>query len=172
MQFHAGKWHVFSKLISNYPNKTYYKNISGNNFANFYKSERRREQIEEKRKALETKKREGQLSPFGQNIGLNVTELEHQGQFQNVSAVYQYWVRQNVLHILLLIWFFTKLKSAKNMHKSASLNSYSCWNLCEYVGSANKILFNLKCAPRRLTGTVMWTLNIQEILTRLVAWLR
>ncbi|XP_023321006.1 potassium voltage-gated channel protein Shab [Eurytemora carolleeae] len=50
--------------------------IIGNNFANFYKSERRKEQIDEKRKALEKKKREGQITPFGENLGLNVTELE------------------------------------------------------------------------------------------------
>eukprot|EP00090_Calanus_glacialis_P008953 TRINITY_DN17274_c0_g1_i1.p1 TRINITY_DN17274_c0_g1~~TRINITY_DN17274_c0_g1_i1.p1 ORF type:complete len:566 (-),score=77.28 TRINITY_DN17274_c0_g1_i1:155-1852(-) len=51
--------------------------IIGNNFANFYKSERRREQIQEKRAALEAKKRDGNITPFGQNLRLNVTELDH-----------------------------------------------------------------------------------------------
>ena len=53
--------------------------LSGNNFANFYKSERRREQIQEKRAALEAKKRDGNITPFGQNLRLNVTELDHGG---------------------------------------------------------------------------------------------
>ena len=35
---------------------------SGNNFANFYKSQRRKEQIQEKRNALNAKKREGLIS--------------------------------------------------------------------------------------------------------------
>ena len=34
----------------------------GNNFANFYKSQRRKEQIQEKRNALDAKKREGLIS--------------------------------------------------------------------------------------------------------------
>ena len=55
----------------------------GNNFANFYKSERRREQIQEKRAALEAKKRDGNITPFGQNLLLNVSELDHgSGQSQ------------------------------------------------------------------------------------------
>ena len=36
--------------------------FSGNNFANFYKSQRRKEQIQEKRNALDAKKREGLIS--------------------------------------------------------------------------------------------------------------
>ena len=40
--------------------------IIGNNFANFYKSQRRKEQIQEKRNALDAKKREGIITePFG-----------------------------------------------------------------------------------------------------------
>lgn len=40
--------------------------VPGNNFANFYKSQRRKEQIQEKRNALDAKKREGIISePFG-----------------------------------------------------------------------------------------------------------
>ena len=36
--------------------------ILGNNFANFYKSQRRKEQIQEKRNALDAKKREGLIA--------------------------------------------------------------------------------------------------------------
>ena len=49
--------------------------VAGNNFANFYKSERRREQIQEKREALEAKKRAGNITPFGTAL-LSVAELE------------------------------------------------------------------------------------------------
>ena len=40
----------------------------GNNFAMFYKSQRRKEQIQEKRMALEAKKREGLITPFSLNV--------------------------------------------------------------------------------------------------------
>ena len=36
--------------------------ITGNNFANFYKSQRRKEAIQEKRNALDAKKKEGLIS--------------------------------------------------------------------------------------------------------------
>ena len=36
--------------------------VTGNNFANFYKSQRRKEQIQEKRNSLDAKKREGLIS--------------------------------------------------------------------------------------------------------------
>jgi hypothetical protein len=49
----------------------------GNNFANFYKSERRREQIEEKKKALEALKREGLITPFGEHIRLTIPDQDH-----------------------------------------------------------------------------------------------
>ena len=49
----------------------------GNNFANFYKSERRREQIEEKKKALEALKREGLITPFGEHIKLTIPDQDH-----------------------------------------------------------------------------------------------
>lgn len=56
----------------------------GNNFANFYKSERRREQIDQKRAALEAKKLAGHITPFGQDnlasIRLSVTELDGQSR--------------------------------------------------------------------------------------------
>ena len=51
--------------------------LTGNNFANFYKSERRREQIQEKRAALEARRKEGNITPYGQNMRLNVTDLNH-----------------------------------------------------------------------------------------------
>ena len=89
--------------------------IIGNNFANFYKSERRKEQIQEKRwkttlmilwmiiwsslwraskekascswsmmvttrAALEEKRKEGHITPFGQNLRMDVTELDQGGQ--------------------------------------------------------------------------------------------
>ena len=47
--------------------------ISGNNFAMFYKSQRRKEQIQEKRIALEAKKREGIITPFS----LNVSDIDN-----------------------------------------------------------------------------------------------
>ena len=64
------------------PNSESFVFLLGNNFANFYKSERRREQIDEKRKALEAKKRAGVITPFGQenlaSLRLSVTELDGQ----------------------------------------------------------------------------------------------
>ena len=64
------------------PNSEWFVFSLGNNFANFYKSERRREQIDEKRKALEAKKRAGVITPFGQenlaSLRLSVTELDGQ----------------------------------------------------------------------------------------------
>ena len=42
--------------------------IIGNNFAAFYKNERRREQLKEKKAALERARRKGAITPFpGQN---------------------------------------------------------------------------------------------------------
>ncbi len=44
--------------------------IIGNNFAAFYKNERRREQLAEKKSALERARRKGAITPFpGQNMG-------------------------------------------------------------------------------------------------------
>ena len=69
---------IIGEFISNLAYKDMFSS-SGNNFANFYKSERRREQIQEKRLALEAKKRDGNITPFGPNLRLNVTELDHGG---------------------------------------------------------------------------------------------
>jgi len=62
--------------------------IIGNNFANFYKSERRKEQIQEKRAALEEKRKEGHITPFGQNLRMDVTELD-QGLRDGRASPYQ-----------------------------------------------------------------------------------
>ena len=48
--------------------------IIGNNFAAFYKNERRREQLAEKKAALERARRKGAITPFPGQNGYNSTD--------------------------------------------------------------------------------------------------
>merc|ERR1719346_90187 len=48
--------------------------IIGNNFAAFYKNERRREQLAEKKSALERARRKGAITPFPGQNGYNSTD--------------------------------------------------------------------------------------------------
>ena len=83
--------------------------IIGNNFAAFYKNERRREQLKEKKAALERARRKGVITPFPGQNGFAIEgafEDEHeasvgeerQSTHLNVSNRYAYFTSLSIIY--------------------------------------------------------------------------
>ena len=61
--------------------------IIGNNFAAFYKNERRREQLAEKKLAIERARRKGAIQPFpGQNFPMGDEDMDMLGSVDNMTV--------------------------------------------------------------------------------------
>ena len=61
--------------------------IIGNNFAAFYKNERRREQLAEKKAALERARRKGAITPFPGQNGYNDSPSENGGKRIDITEL-------------------------------------------------------------------------------------